>query len=262
MQPINDFLGQVLNNKRQQLINEKAEFSIKELEAKLIDSQSQNLFSKSLKSNGKLNIIAEYKKASPSSGIINKDLKIDYFIQEVTKAEAAAVSILTERKYFLGSEIDIEVFKKISNLPVLRKDFIIDEYDIIKTAVLKADAMLLICAILSDNELKRFYQLAKELQLEVLVETHNRNEIDKALDLGATIIGINNRDLKTFEVDITITEKLIKYIPQDFIKVSESGIKTKQDAQYIKSLGADAALIGTAFSKSSSISELLKTLRV
>ena len=262
MQPINDLLSQVINNKRQQLLEEKKALSHKDLENMLKKPLSKKQFSKNLKNNGKLNIIAEYKKASPSMGIINQNLKIDYFGKQAYQGQAAAVSILTERKYFLGNETDVEDFKKICDLPILRKDFILDEYDIIKTAVLGADAMLLICAVLDNDELRRFFKLAKELELEVLVEVHNRQELDNALELGANIIGINNRDLRTFEVDIKTTQQLIKYIPDNCIKVSESGIKTQEDAKYIKSLGADAVLVGTAFSKSLAISELLKTLSV
>lgn len=262
MQPINDLLSEVIKNKRQQLEEEKAVLPLKKLEAMLKKPFSKKQFSKKLQSSQNLNIIAEYKKASPSMGIINQNLKINYFADEVQAGQAAAVSILTERKYFSGCENDVADFKKICNLPVLRKDFIIDEYDIIKTAVMDADAILLICAILNDDELKRFYNMADELGLKVLIEVHNRHELDKALDIGGDIIGINNRDLKTFEVDITTTQKLIKYLPDKCIKVSESGIRTPEDARFIKSLGADAVLIGTAFSQSSSISSLLKTLRV
>lgn len=261
MQPINDLLAQVINNKREQIAQEKECMPLKILEANIKKPLADNLFFKNLKINDKLNIITEFKKASPSEGVINSDLKIDYFLDQI-QGQAAAISVLTEKKYFLGDESYIKEFKEKSNLPILRKDFILDEYDVIKTAVINADAILLICGILNNDELKRFYRLSKELGLEALVEVHNRQELDKALDLGANIIGINNRDLKTFLVDITTTEKLIKYIPSEYIKVSESGIKTPEDARYIKSLGADAALIGTAFSRSAKISDLLKSLRV
>jgi indole-3-glycerol phosphate synthase len=260
LKPINDLLRAVLKNKKQQLKEEKARLSAKELEKKLVLGQSRRAFSKSIRKQGRLNIIAEYKKASPSAGVLNQDLKIGDFAKEVSGAQA--VSILTERKYFLGSERDLEAFKKLSDLPVLRKDFIIDEYDILKTAVIGADCMLLICAILTNEQLKNFFNLAKSLELEVLVEVHDRDELDAALELGAGIIGINNRNLKTFEVDIKNTERLIKYLPDTVIKVSESGILDPRDAKYVKSLGVDAALVGTAFSKSASISQAIENLRV
>ncbi|HEY8424239.1 MAG TPA: indole-3-glycerol phosphate synthase TrpC [Clostridia bacterium] len=261
MKPINNLLLDILDNKRRQLEEEKSWISFKELEKRLGSKKPSQAFLKSVsQKQGKLNIIAEFKKASPSAGVLNLNLKIDEFAKQAQAAQA--VSVLTERKYFLGHESDLEAFKSISSLPVLRKDFIIDEYDVIKTAVLQADCMLLICAVLDNERLKSLYNLAVDLGLDVLVEVHDRDELDAAAELGAKIIGINNRDLKTFEVDITNTEKLIKYLPDNVVKVAESGIKTREDALYIKSLGADAALIGTAFSKSSSISEMIEGLRV
>ncbi|HHW89423.1 MAG TPA: indole-3-glycerol phosphate synthase TrpC [Clostridiales bacterium] len=260
MKPINDLLQAVLENKKQQLKQEKANLSVKELEKTLEIRKPSLAFSKSIQKQARLNIIAERKKASPSAGVLNRDLKIDDFANQTLGAQA--VSILTERKYFLGHERDLREFKRLSNLPVLRKDFIIDEYDILKTAAMEADCMLLICAILTKERLKSFYNLAKSLRLEVLVEVHDQDELDTALELGARIIGINNRNLKTFETDIKNTERLIKYLPDTVIKVSESGIKSPQDAKYIKSLGVDAALVGTAFSKSKSISQMIESLRV
>ena len=260
MKPINDLLQAVLDNKKQQLQQEKTQISTKELE-KMLDIQPTQAFLKSIsQKSGRLNIIAEHKKASPSAGVLNSNLKIDEFAKQVQSAQA--VSILTERKYFLGHENDLAAFKKVSDLPVLRKDFVIDEYDIIKTAAIKADCILLICGILTNQQLKDYYNLADSLGLDILVEVHERDELDAALEIGAKIIGINNRNLKTFEVDIKNTQRLIKYLPDDVIKVSESGIKTPQDAKYIKSLGVDAVLIGTAFSQSASISQRLEELRV
>jgi indole-3-glycerol phosphate synthase len=259
VKPINNALQAVLENKRRQLEEEKAATPLKELEKRL-EIKKGGGFAKCIKKQPKLNIIAEFKRASASAGALNPDLKIDEFTKQI--AVAQAVSILTERKFFLGSEADLEAFKKISDKPVLRKDFLIDEYDVIKTAVLGADCVLLICAILDKGQLKRFYDLAAQLGLDALVEAHDKKELESALELGAKIIGINNRNLKTFEVDIKNTEKLIKYLPDGVIKVAESGIKTPQDALYIKSLGADAALIGTAFSQSASVSETIRMLRV
>lgn len=260
MKPINNALQEVLENKRRQLKEEKAALPLKELEKRLKIRQG-GAFAKNIsQKQGKLNIIAEFKRASASAGAINLNLKIDDFANQIGDAQAA--SVLTERKFFLGHENDLEAFRKISDKPVLRKDFIIDEYDIIKTAVLGADCILLICAILDKGQLKRFYDLSAQLGLDILVEVHDQEELESALEIDSKIIGINNRNLKTFEVDITNTEKLIKYLPDGAIKVAESGIKTPQDALYIKSLGADAALIGTAFSQSASLGETIRLLRV
>ncbi|HEY8444146.1 MAG TPA: indole-3-glycerol phosphate synthase TrpC [Clostridia bacterium] len=260
MKPINDLLQTVLDNKKLQLEEEKAALPLKDLEKRVVAKKSGAFAQSISQKTGKLNIIAEFKRASASAGALNLNLKIDDFAKEVLDAQA--VSILTERKFFLGRESDLEEFKKLSPLPVLRKDFIIDEYDIIKSAALNADCILLICAVLTKRQLKSYYELATSLGLDVLVEAHDRKELDDALELGAKIIGINNRNLRTFEVDIQNTERLIKYLPDSAIKVAESGIKTSQDALYIKSLGADAALIGTAFSQSESISQTIKSLRV
>lgn len=263
MQPINDKLKAIIFAKTKQLEIEKQILPVEKLE-KILPGKfdAHNCFYESIFKSERLNIIAEYKKASPSEGHINLIRTPIEAAQEYESGGASAISVLTEQNYFLGSDEDLSLIIYGTNLPVLRKDFILDEYDIIKTAALRADAILLICTILPPDKLKSFYLLARSLNLEVLVEVHSREELDLALKLDADIIGINNRNLATFEVDIHTTEKLINFIPKGKIKVSESGIHTPDDALFVKNLGADAALIGTAFSKSRAPALILKEFRV
>jgi indole-3-glycerol phosphate synthase len=154
--------------------------------------------------------------------------------------------VLTEKQFFKGNDKYIEMVKKVNSKPILRKDFIIDEYQIFQAKAIGADAVLLIASILGSN-IKRFYNLAKELGLHCLTEVHNEKELDTTLCAGCDIVGINNRDLRDFTVNLKTTEKLIKHIPKDTIVVSESGIKTSEDIKYLRSLGVNAVLIGETF---------------
>ena len=184
---------------------------------------------------------------------------------EIAKAylesDVQAMSILTERDFFMGREEYLTDVSRISDIPIFRKDFIVDEFQIYETYALGADAVLLIMAELDDKDAKRFKTVADKLSLECLVETHNEKEIERALNIGADIIGINNRDLKTFVTDIKNTEKLIGYIPNDKAIVSESGIKNAADLEYLKSIGADGALIGEAFTGREDIKKAVGDMR-
>ncbi|SHJ29813.1 indole-3-glycerol phosphate synthase [Clostridium cavendishii DSM 21758] len=191
-------------------------------------------------------IIGEFKKASPSRGIIVENFDIDEIKKIYEKMGVQAYSVLTEEEYFLGKDEYIKELKNTSNVPILRKDFIIDKYQIYEASILGASAVLLIVAVLG-KELKSFYELTKKLNLEALVEIHNEEELKIALDSGVDIIGINNRNLKTFKTDINTTRDLINKITKDKIIVSESGIKTLEDIEKVKNFGANAVLIGECF---------------
>lgn len=193
-----------------------------------------------------ISIIAEIKKASPSKGVIKKNFNPVKIAEIYDKIGVDAISVLTERHFFKGKDEYINDVKTITTKPVLRKDFIIEEYQIYESKVLGADAILLIVSIVG-NHLKDLYGTAKGIGLDCLVEVHDRKELDIALDARCEIIGINNRDLKSFEVDLSTTENLIKYIPEYKTIVSESGIKSASDIKYLKSLGVDAVLIGETF---------------
>jgi len=196
-----------------------------------------------------LSIIAEIKKASPSKGLINPNFDLIKAALNYEKYGASAISVLTEKKYFLGDDKNILLVKNKTSKPILRKDFIIDKYQIYQSILLGADAILLITSVLKDN-LKSYYNLATSLGLHCLVEVHDKFEIDLALECGSKIIGINNRDLNNFSVDIHTTEKLMKYIPNDITVVSESGISSVNDVKYLRSIGASAVLIGESFMRS------------
>ena len=205
-------------------------------------------------------IIAEIKFASPSFGQIRQKSNLQDIANAMIEGGACALSILTEPNFFNGS---IEYLKKIStnkSVPLLRKDFIIDEQQIYESLINGADAILLIVRCLSDEKLNEFYKISKKFGLEALVEVHNENELERALNIEPEIIGINNRNLDTFQLDLSIIEKLIPKIPEDIIVVAESGVQTPQDVKYLLRCGADAVLVGTAIMKAEDISAKTKEL--
>ena len=197
-----------------------------------------------------INFICEVKKASPSKGIIAEDFPYLAIAKEYEAAGAAAISVLTEPEYFLGRDAYLQEIAQNVSIPVLRKDFTIDSYQIYEAKVLGASAVLLICALLSAEQLKEYLELAEQLGLSALVEAHDEEEVQKALTAGADIIGVNNRDLKTFEVDITNSVRLRKLVPESKIFVSESGIKNAQNVAVLRENGTNAVLIGETFMQS------------
>lgn len=212
-------------------------------------------------SNDEMSFICEVKKASPSKGIITD--KFDYLAiaKEYEEIGASAISVLTEPEFFKGSDRYLTEIKEQVNIPVLRKDFIIDEYQIYEAKIIGADAILLICAILTDEQLKNYLELAHSLGMSALVEVHNAVEINRALRVGAGIIGVNNRDLTNFHVDTDISVRLSSLIPEHIIFVSESGIRDDSDMEKVRRAGADAVLIGEAFIRSDNREEMIKGLR-
>jgi indole-3-glycerol phosphate synthase len=195
---------------------------------------------------GKLGIISEVKKASPSAGVIDPNFDPVRQAQRYIDGGASCMSILTDEKFFQGHLSYLTQISKISPIPLLRKDFMVHECQIYEAIISGADAILLIVACLDDDLLKHLYETAKDFQLDVLVEVHDLPEMERALDLGADLIGINNRNLKTFTTDLTTTETLADEVPADVILVSESGLKSPEDAQQVLDYGANAVLIGEA----------------
>jgi indole-3-glycerol phosphate synthase len=194
--------------------------------------------------NQKTAFICEVKKASPSKGIIVEDFPYLQIAKEYEAAGAAAISVLTEPKYFQG---DVRYLTDISNavhIPVLQKDFIVDEYQLYQAKAIGADAVLLICALLDTDTLKKFLTVCNEFGLSALVEAHTEEEIQSAIKAGARVIGVNNRNLQTFEVDLHNSIRLRKLVPKDIIFVAESGIKTAEDVRLLREAGVDAVLIG------------------
>lgn len=195
---------------------------------------------------GKLGVIAEVKKASPSVGLIDPDFDPVRQAQRYLEGGASCLSILTDEKYFQGSLNYLSQVSRFSAAPLLRKDFTVHPVQIHEAAVAGADAILLIVAALDDPTLRSLYDEARAFQLDVLVEVHDLYEMERALELGADLIGVNNRNLKTFEVDLAVTEQLAEEVPDEVLLVSESGIKSLDDAQRVLDAGANAVLIGEA----------------
>ena len=209
-----------------------------------------------------LSCICEVKKASPSKGLIRPDFRPVQFAKEYEAAGADAISCLTEEHYFQGSSEYLAAIRKEVGIPILRKDFIFDEYQIFEAAALGADAVLLIAAVLDTGDFDRLYALAHSLGLSVLGEMHTVEEMQEyAFGKEDMVIGVNNRNLKTFEVSLDTVAKLRPYAPESAVFVSESGIKTNEDMKMVRSLGADAVLIGETLMRAESITDELHKLR-
>jgi indole-3-glycerol phosphate synthase len=190
------------------------------------------------------NVIAELKKASPSKGVLREDYVPATLAASLAGAGAAALSVLTEEEFFLGSLADLKAAKKAVGIPILRKDFIVDPWQVWEARAAGADAFLLIVAILDDETLRELLELGRSLKMEPLVEVHSREELGRAVAAGARIIGVNNRDLRDFKVRIETSLELIQAIPEECIAVSESGLRTHEDLGRLRSAGFDAFLVG------------------
>lgn len=245
-------LDRILERKKMRL--KELSLDIKLLKAKAEKSESRPSFIKALQKEG-LSIIGEVKKASPSKGLIKEkfdplELAIEY------ENCVDAVSILTEEHFFLGNPEYLKEMAMEIKIPLLRKDFIIDEVQIYEAKILGASAILLIVAILDEKTLKNFIQIAENLGMDTLIEVHTKEEVEVAINVEARIIGINNRNLKTFEVDLNTTIELAKLIPKDRVIVSESGIKDEMDIKKLKEAGIDGVLIGEIFMRCDDIGAL------
>lgn len=209
----------------------------------------------------KYRIIAEVKKASPSKGVIREDFDPIFIAQEYQRGMADAISVLTEPHYFKGNIDYLTQIRRYVPTPLLRKDFIVDKYQILEALVYGADFILLIAKALSKKELKELLEFSLHVGLEVLVEIHDKEDLIKAIFAGANIIGINHRDLQTFDMDMKLCEKLIPMIPNGKIIVAESGINDFETVQNISAMGADAFLVGEHFMRQDNIAEALKKLK-
>lgn len=218
-------------------------------------------FKAALTSAPKPAVIAEVKKASPSKGIISEDFRPTEQAEAYQKAGAAAISCLTEEYYFKGSAEYFRQIRGTVNIPMLRKDFIIAPYQVYEAKAMGADAVLLIAAILSEEQMREYRIIAEGLGMDVLAESHDEKELEAVIAAGCTIFGINNRNLKTFEVSLENTKRLAKLVPDNGILVSESGIKTADDMKLLADLGADAVLIGETLMRSGSVESSMKELR-
>ena len=254
-------LDNICEKRKEQLAREKSACSLADLKIKVNECEHQRLsFSKAIK-NDTLSVISEVKKASPSKGLICADFEPVKIACEYEKNGANAISCLTEEYYFQGSSKFLAEIRKNVKIPILRKDFIFDEYQIYEAKTLGANAVLLIAAILSPAQMKEFSDLAHSLELECLVEVHNEEEYEKTTGFKADMLGINNRNLYTFDVDLLTTGRLSNIIGDEAVLVSESGIKDNSDMKMVRGLGADAVLIGETLMKSGNIGATLSALR-
>jgi indole-3-glycerol phosphate synthase len=224
------------------------------------DLRTAGTFRQALLRNDSLNIIAEFKRASPSKGPINGTASIAATVEAYERGGACAISVLTEEDFFQGSLDDLAVARNKTSLAILRKDFILDEYQIWESAAIGADAVLLIASMLDDETISRLNAAAKEFGLDTLVEVHTHEELERASRLGAEIIGVNNRNLKSFDVSLDVSRGLILFAPTDAVMVAESGLRNYRDLEELRSLGYKGFLIGEALMKSGEPEQALRNL--
>lgn len=240
-------LTQIIEHKRQEVALAKEVRPLEVLRERAKTLKPRRDFRAAIARPHHLNLIAEIKQASPSAGTIRAEVDPVQIAQIYQAAGAQALSVLTDERFFGGHLGYLAQVRAVTGLPALRKDFLIDLYQIYESAVAGADAILLIADLLSAEELQAFLATAGELGLAALVEVHTEEDLQKALAAGAQIVGINNRDLHTFKVDRETTARLIRHVPKDRLVVAESGLRTREDILYVKSLGVHAVLIGEAF---------------
>lgn len=250
----NDALKEILARKKERVALSKQQVPEETLKSQIAGLPAPRPFIEAINKPRVISLIAEIKKASPSKGIIRPDFNLAGIASAYNEAGVQAVSVLTEEDFFQGSPAYINEVKNIFPGPVLRKDFILEPYQVYESRCIGSDAILLISDILSQDAIQEFSALAAELGMDCLVEVHNERQLKKILKLkGLPLIGINNRDLHTLEVDLKTTERLFTLIPKDKVVVVESGIKTYQDVLFFKILGVSACLIGEVFMESPDI---------
>lgn len=258
-----NILEEIAARTRERIAKEKSRISVSELENRIQEvnknARQKITFLQALQKDG-MSYICEVKKASPSKGLIAPDFPYLAIAKEYEQAGASAISCLTEPFYFQGADQYLREISAAVQIPVLRKDFTVDEYMIYQAKSLGASAVLLICAILDDGELRAYRQLAKELGLDALIEAHDEYEVDRVLNLGAEIVGVNNRDLRTFQVDMNNSIRLRKMAPDNVVFVSESGIRTPEDIRLLYEDKVDAVLIGETLMRSPNKKAALESL--
>ena len=254
-----ELLNKIVTEKRQEVEQKKRSLPVSALKEHIARRKETLDFASAL-SGDSLRLIAEVKKASPSRGVLCPDFNPVALAKAYAQGGAAAISVLTETNHFQGSLEHLATIREEVNIPLLRKDFIFDPYQVYESAACGADALLLIAAILSQEQLEELLAQNRSLALSCLVEVHDENEVEKALLAGAEIIGINNRDLNTFTLDINTTHRLRPLIPEGRIVVSESGIKNRDDIIKLSEWGVNAVLVGEALVTASNIPAKMKEL--
>ena len=253
-------LDDIVAYKKEELAETKRGTPLAEQKNRAADAGAVRGFGAALAASGGIKLIAEVKKASPSKGVIREDFDPVRIAGTYQESGAACLSVLTEKKFFQGSLAYLGAIRKTVGLPLLRKDFIVDEYQIFEARAAGADAILLIAACLDRRQLEDYLGVAGSLGLDVLVESHTGKELDKTLHAGARIVGINNRDLTSFTVSLQTTFDLLKDIPDDRIVVSESGIKSRDDVVKLEKAGVDAVLVGESLMREKDIGKKVKEL--
>ncbi len=253
-------LDEIVAYKKEELIDTKRRLSFADIKARAADSGPTRGFGTALSAGTDIRLIAEVKKASPSKGVIRQDFDPVAIAGMYERSGAACLSVLTEKKYFQGSLDYLGAIRKAVGLPLLRKDFIVDEYQIFEARAAGADAILLIAACLERSRMEDYLGIAAGLGLDVLIESHTAAELDRSLRAGARLVGINNRDLTTFTVSLETTFSMLRDIPDDRTVVSESGIATRDDVKRLQQAGVDAILVGESLIREQDIGRKVKEL--
>ncbi|MFC6332277.1 indole-3-glycerol phosphate synthase TrpC [Paenibacillus septentrionalis] len=258
------FLNRIVETKKQEVAQLANHLSLAEAEKTIASLPPCRGFEKALQAGARhreLGLIAEVKKASPSKGLIREDFHPVSLAQSYAAAGADCISVLTDEQYFQGSNEYLSDIRNAVQVPLLRKDFIIDPLQIYEARLIGADCILLIVAILTDQQLSDYYDLAKQLGMDVLIEVHDEEELKRVLQMNkATLIGINNRNLHTFETKLETTAKLIELMPAHVLKISESGILSDADYEYVRGAGAEGLLIGEHFMRQGDVGAAIEAL--
>lgn len=259
-----NFLQKILETKKRRVESVKQKFDSIKWREKIIESRRSDVsfrLHNALQNSEKVNIIAEIKRASPSKGVINNDINIAETAVKYQHGGACAISVLTEEDFFKGSLDDLKTVRHAADLPILRKDFTFDEFQIFEAAEAGADAILLIAAMLDDKDVENLYRLAEQkLNLDALVEIHTLEELERAKKIGAKIIGINNRDLNSFNISLDVSRELVKHAPETSLLVAESGLKSPAEILELREIGFSGFLIGETLMQSENVFEELKKL--
>jgi indole-3-glycerol phosphate synthase len=253
-------LDEILKHKRDEVERKKQALDPDKLRERITPRIDPRSFIKSLRRDSGVSLIAEIKRASPSAGLIREDFNVTALARGYERGGARALSILTDERFFQGQLKFVLQARSATSLPCLRKDFIVDEYQIWEARLAEADAALLIVAALKKDEVSRFRRTAQEAGLDVLVEVHDEKELEVALESGATIIGINNRNLQTFQVDLKTTEQLAPRISRDRTIVSESGIAKPDDVRRVRDAGVHAILVGESLMRQADVEAAVRKL--
>lgn len=245
-----NILQRILQHKHEEVLARSSALSQKELMARVVDAPLPRGFTNAIKNtiaSGRAAVIAEAKKTSPSRGVIRENFDVRQIVKSYEAGGASCISVLTDEAFFQGNDQYLKQARSVCRLPLIRKDFIIQPYQVVEARVMGADCILLIAAALEDMQMRDLAEFATELQLDILVEVHNEDELQRSLTLNLPLVGINNRNLSTFDVRLQTTIELLEQIPDDRIVVTESGIHTAADVQFMRAHNINAFLIGEAF---------------